>query len=365
MNSSRKYYLDNMKFLTVFLVVIYHVLMMYSGITGIGLHEEASVHIWDSFEYFVYPWFMMLLFLVSGMTTRISLTRNPDNKSFLKKRTVKFLVPSTLGLFVFQWIQGYFSMKISNSFETIPETTPKLVLYFIMSLSGVGVLWYIQTLWLYSVVLVLIRKITKNAEKLYSKTENFPFFGVLLLSIGAIGFAQILNMPMIECYRFGIYGFAFFSGYYIFAHEEVIDKLSKYSISLLIISILSGIGCTVYFWRQNYASTQIASHPLNTLYGWIMCISLLGTCKKYLNFQNSFMKWCTERSFGLYVFHYLGMSVSAYLLDRYTVLPFGVCMLLSFISSFVIGYGLNEIISRIPVLRWFVLGIRKEKKHVS
>ena len=33
-------------------------------------------------------------------------------------------------------------------------------------------------------------------------------------------------------------------------------------------------------------------------------------------------------------------------------------------SAFLGGYLLYEIISRIPLIRWCVLGIKKEKKHV-
>ena len=36
------------------------------------------------------------------------------NKEFVKSRTTKLLVPSTIGLFVFQFIQGYVSMHLSE-----------------------------------------------------------------------------------------------------------------------------------------------------------------------------------------------------------------------------------------------------------
>jgi hypothetical protein len=35
------------------------------------------------------------------------------------------------------------------------------------------------------------------------------------------------------------------------------------------------------------------------------------------------------------------------------------------IAGFAFGYGLYEIISRIPFYRWAVLGIKKEKKNVQ
>ena len=367
-NFPRRHYLDNLRWMTVILVVIYHTLMMYSSVIPLGTLGEAGVmYPTDSIMYFLYPWFMILLFIISGISARISLTNHPDNdKAFLKKRTVRYLVPSTLGLLAFQWIQGYISMKLSDSFANL-GAVPKLVLYLIMSLSGTGVLWYLQTLWILSLVLVIIRKITKKREKLYPKTKHVFFLEMLLLWIPALGFAQILNTPVIVSYRFGIYGFAFFAGYYLFAHEEAVEKLSEHCIPLLIVSVLAGIGYTAFFWGQNFADNPVLNHPFSIAYAWLMCLALLGFGKKYLNFENSVTAWFSSKSFGLYVFHYLGMSASAYFLHQYTSLPFVLCGVLSLIFSFGIGWGLYEIISRIPVLRWLVLGIRKERRteHVQ
>ena len=97
----RKTYLDNIKWMTVAIVVVYHVIYMFNGagVAG-GFGPFAPVQYQDSFLYLVYPWFMLLLFVVSGMSARFALERQPG-KEFLKRRTVKLLVPSTIGMFVF------------------------------------------------------------------------------------------------------------------------------------------------------------------------------------------------------------------------------------------------------------------------
>ena len=69
----------------------------------------------------------------------------------------------------------------------------------------------------------------------------------------------------------------------------------------------------------------------------------------------------SRKSFGLYVFHYLGISSVALFIAKPGILPAAVCYLLSLLAGFAFGYGLYEIISRIPFFRWAVLGIRKEK----
>ena len=69
----------------------------------------------------------------------------------------------------------------------------------------------------------------------------------------------------------------------------------------------------------------------------------------------------TRKCFGLYIFHYLALSAAAYGLTRYTEITGAALYLLSAIASFAGGFLLYEIISRIPFLRWCVLGIKKEK----
>ena len=115
----RKYYLDNIRWVTVVLVVIYHVLYMYNGegvLGGVGKITALDVQYYDIFLYAVYPWFMLLLFLVSGICSRYYLDSHTA-KEFAKSRTRKLLIPSTVGLFVFQFIQGYISMSISDAFD--------------------------------------------------------------------------------------------------------------------------------------------------------------------------------------------------------------------------------------------------------
>ena len=157
----RKTYLDNIRWITVVLVVIYHVIYIFNGVVVHGIIGPFSEHQpQDTYQYIVYPWFMFLLFVVSGMSVRFELDKRTE-KEFIRVRTRKLLVPSTIGLLVFGWVLGYYNMLISGAFDTMGNV-PKPVLFLIMSVSGCGVLWYIQMLWIFSLILVLIRKIEKD-----------------------------------------------------------------------------------------------------------------------------------------------------------------------------------------------------------
>lgn len=168
----RKYYLDNIRWATVLAVVFYHVLFMYNHTLTAGVAGAVTDFAGqDALQYLLYPWFMVVLFLVSGACARYALDKR-SAKAFLAERTRKLLVPSTLGLLVLGWAQGYFNMAFSGAFTNIPAGVPAPVLYLIMVLSGTGVLWTCHVLWVCALVLLAVRRI--EGGRLLAKCAALP-----------------------------------------------------------------------------------------------------------------------------------------------------------------------------------------------
>ncbi|MBO4461725.1 MAG: acyltransferase family protein, partial [Lachnospiraceae bacterium] len=214
----RKAYLDNLRWVVVVIVVIYHVLYMYNaqGITGtLGKITDLEVQYYDIYQYIVYPWFMTILFIVSGISSRYALDKS-SGREFIKKRTTKLLVPVTVGLFAFQFIQGYINISFSGVASDL--SMPLFAKIIACILSGIGVLWYLQMLWLFSLAIVLIKKI--DNDHLWNVCSKTPVWALFLLAIPVYGAGQILNTPKIVVYRFGLYFFAFLLGYFVFSHDE-------------------------------------------------------------------------------------------------------------------------------------------------
>ncbi|MGN0526307.1 MAG: acyltransferase family protein [Acutalibacteraceae bacterium] len=355
----RKTYIDNIRWITVGLVVIYHVIYMFNGIETAGvIGPFADVQYQDAFQYTVYPWFMLLLFVISGMCARFYLN-NHTSEEFLKSRTTKLLVPSTIGLFVFWWILGYYNMLISGAFENMGDV-PKAITFVIMAVSGTGPLWYIQLLWVFSVILLLIRKVEK--DRLYNLCEKVNVPMLIILALVIWGAAQILNTPIIVVYRFGIYGTGFLLGYFIFSHESVMAKLEKWWLALSISALALCVAFVAVFWGEPYAEHEVLDSLLCNIYAWIAVLSILSVMKKWGNFSNSFTKFMSRKSWGLYLFHYLPLAVCAWYLHATALPPLVIYLCVGF-SSFCGALILNEIISRIPVLRWCVCG-KERKKNV-
>lgn len=355
----RKSYIDNLRWVTVVLVVFYHVFYMYNaeGILGtLGKITDLEVQYFDLYQYIVYPWFMALLFIVSGISARYYIERH-TGKEFIKSRTVKLLVPSTIGLFVFQFIQGYINVSFSEAGNI---EAPGFVKYIIYCLSGIGVLWYIQMLWLFSLVIVLIKKIDK--DRFWNICRKTPFWVLILMAVLFWGAGQILNTPVIVSYRFGFYFLAYLLGYFVFSHDEVIEVTKRYFPLFAVIAVGLGTAFCIVYFGQNYADDPVYRSPLFLLYGWFGCVAMVGGFAKFFDFTNKFTKWMGSHSWGLYIFHYLGISMVALYLAKPGLVPAWGCYLLSTIAGFGLSYILYFVISKIPFFRWAVLGISKKKE---
>ena len=356
----RKTYIDNIRWITVVLVVIYHVIYMFNGVTTFGVLGPFSDHQpQDMYQYIVYPWFMLLLFTISGMSSRFYLENHTD-KEFLASRTRKLLVPSTIGVLVFGWVLGYYNTVIGGGFDGIWQL-PKPIMFLILCVSGIGVLWYIQVLWLYSLILFMIRKFEKDRLYAICGKTNVPVLVALTFLI--YGSAQILNTPMIVVYRFGIYGAGFFIGYFVLSHEEVMDRVERSRIILIALAVASGIAFTVTFWgKAPYPEHVVLDTLMCNVYAWMGVLGILAFMKKWGGFTNPFSEWMRKMSWGLYVFHYLFIAMTAWYLHLYapTMSPVMV-YLLTAIAGFAGSFILYAVLSRIPFLRWCILGIKGRK----
>lgn len=82
----RKIYLDNIRWITVVLVVIHHVIYIFNGVIQHGIIGPFSEHQpQDTYQYIVYPWFMLLLFVVSGMSARYELIKRTEKEFIVSK----------------------------------------------------------------------------------------------------------------------------------------------------------------------------------------------------------------------------------------------------------------------------------------
>lgn len=366
----RKHYLDNIRWVTVLLVLFYHVIYFYNnkGVFGGigGFVDDPMKQPQDIVMYILYPWFMMLLFLVAGISSRYALNRQ-TSKQFIKSRTLKLLVPATIGLFVFHWMTGYFNTAVASS-QGAFDNIPSFVRYFLWVPSGIGHLWFIQDLWLFSLLLVLIRKLDKN-DRFWNWCGKASIPVIILLGVLVwLGSQALIMNPRPESadglynlYKPLTYFIPFLLGYFVFSHDEVQDRVGTMHLPMLICATLACVALCWTGWGQNNTTPQFLSGWLNCLYAWLMILAMLGCFKAWFNRTNRFATYMTKSSFGIYVVHYLVIASLGYMMKMYTSLQPWMMYVILTIAVMTIPFALNEFIKRIPFIRWCVLGIKKPK----
>ncbi len=362
----RKHWIDNLRWVTVLLVLFYHVIYFYNnkgvfgGIGGFGPYPESHQY-QDVVMYILYPWFMPLLFLLAGISARFALQKYPS-KTWFKARTRKLLVPATIGLFVFQWMTGYFNTAVAAQTGTF-DGMPGVAKYCLWAISGIGPLWFIQDLWLFSLLLLLVRKMDAK-DKFWNACGKLNIVWIIMLGVIYWAAEQLLiHHPrpdsadgLYNLYKPVFYFIVFLMGYFVFSHDCVQEALKKAWIPLLACAAVAGTILVVTTFGQDNTTPQYLSRPLNCLYGWLACLALMGWFQARFNRTGAFAGYMTKSSFGLYIVHYLVIASLGYMMKMYTQLPAWSLYVILTLAVFSLSPLLYEFLKRIPFVKWTVLG---------
>ena len=368
----RKHWIDNLRWVTVLLVLFYHVIYFYNnkgvfgGIGGFGEYPQCPQY-QDVVMYILYPFFMPLLFLLAGISARYALQKY-SAKEWFKARTRKLLVPGTIGLLVFHWMVGYFNTVVAER-EGVFEGVPGVVKYFIMAFSGTGPLWFVQVLWLLCLVLLAVRALDRK-DRLWTWCGKANLVWIILLGVLFwLGEQTLVKNPrpatmdgLLNLYKPVFYLIPFLLGYFVFSHDKVQEKLGKAWIPLMACAVVAGgilIGTT---FGQDNTSPQYLGSPLNCIYGWLMCLAMMAWFQAKYDCTSPFAAYMTRSSYGIYIVHYLVIASLGYMMKTYTQLPPWSMYVILAVAVFTLSPLLYEILRRIPFVRWAVLGESRKNR---
>ena len=359
----RKHWIDNLRWVTVLLVLLYHVIYFYNnkgvvgGVGGFGAGPQYQ----DIIMYILYPWFMPLLFILAGISARYALETH-SGREWLRSRTRKLLIPSTIGLFFFGVFIGWFNSMTSPAGDALAEL-PVPVKYAIWVISGTGPLWFIQDLWLLSLILLLVKRLDAK-DTLWNLCGKAGIISVILMGVLFwLGHKTLIMSPdpasaegLWNLYKPIFYLIPFLMGYFVFSHGRIQEAVGRSWIPLMACAAVSGIILITTGFGQDNTSPQYLSSPLNNVYGWLMCLAMMGWFKARFDRTGAFAGYMTRSSYGIYIVHYLIIVSLGYTLKAETHIP-PVCMYLTLTAAvFTLSPLLYEILRRIPFIRWCVLG---------
>jgi len=362
----RKHWIDNLRWVTVLLVLLYHVFYFYNnkgvfgGIGGFGEYPECPQY-QDVVMYILYPWFMPLLFILSGISARYALQKHSAGEWF-KARTRKLLVPGTIGLLVFHWMTGYFNTVVAAR-EGVFDAVPAVGKYFIMAVSGTGPLWFIQVLWLLCLVLLAVRALDRK-DKFWTWCGKANIVWIILLGVLFwVGEHTLVSNPrpqsadgLWNLYKPLFYLVPLLMGYFVFSHDEVQEKVRSAWAPLMACAVVFGAVLIGTTFGQDNTSPQYLGSPLNCIYGYLMCLAMMGWFNAKFDRTGRFAGYMTRSSYGIYIVHYLVIASFGYMVKTYTELPPWSMYVILTLAVFALSPLLYGLLRRIPVVKWCVFG---------
>lgn len=347
----RKHYIDNLRWITLLLLIPYHTAQAWN-VWGepnyINFEPNRGI---SSIIVFCSPYFMPLLFVLAGVSTKYAL-RKRTMKEYLVERMERLLVPFLFGTIVFVPIMTYMADKFNCSYHG-GFLEHYLIFYTkFTDLTGadggfsLGQFWFLLYLLIISVVGVGIIVLTK---RLALKAEiNIPFWVVCVLGLPLPLLDELLS---IGGKSLAAYMYLFLLGYYVFADERIISMAQKNCRWLSVIGLGASV-LNVYLFIWTEKEFVLWNTIMKYISEWVMIIALIGLAKKYLDFTGKVSGYMNKRSFLFYIYHFIWVVLFQYILyqmiGNYTAVLLIGTILFSYLATFICC----EISIRIPILRF-------------
>ncbi len=357
MNSRmRRHYIDNLRWIMLLILIPYHTAMAWNT-WGEPYYVSFEGNRWiSSIIAFFSPYFMPLLFVLAGISTKLALQKR-TSKEYLIERVKKLLIPFLFGTFALVPIMSYIGDRFNYSYNGSFLQHYAVFFTRYTDLTGadggfsVGQFWFLLYLLLISVVSVAILTLWKKTDSEPKKVIPFWLVIAMGLPLPLLGeWISIGGKSLVE------YTYLFLMGYFVFADEKTVSKAEKYGWLLGIVGMVATI-LNVYLFL--WADTECVLLNTMTKYisEWIVIIALIGLGKRYLNFTGKISDYMKTRSFQVFIYHFIWVVLFQYILygmfGNQTSILFAGTVVLSYVMTF----ACCEISIRIPLL-CFVTGTK-------
>ena len=358
----RKQFIDNLRWLDVFLLILYHAAQAFNTwgeLNYICFEPNKAI---SSFIVFLSPFFMPLLFLLAGMSSRYSLRKRTYGQ-YITERIKRLLVPLAFGTLVFCPVLAYIGNKTNYGYEGSFFAHYKVFFTKWTDLTGfdggfhVGQFWFLLYLFVISLVSVGIIALVKKAMKKQTGAENMPFWAICLM---VIPLPFLYDLLSVGGKSFAEYIYIFLIGFYLLSNDKVIEKAEKYRY----ISLTAGLAASlanVYMFIWSGRDFGMLNVTAKAFAEWFMILALIGIGKNKLDFRNKVTAYMSQRSFPFFGMHFLWIVLFQYwfsgIFDNNIVLLFIVPVACAYVTTLACA----ELCLRIPIL-CFLMGTKKTEK---
>lgn len=337
-SGSRKHYIDNLRWLILLVLIPYHAAMAWN-VWGEPnyINFEGSRAI-SSIVVFFSPFFMPLLFTLAGVSTRFALQKR-TKKEYIAERAKRLLIPFLFGTLLLMPVMTYIADVFNNGYQGSFFAHYAVFFTKFTDLTGadggfsLGQFWFLFYLFVISLIGIAVITLVKKIRK---SEKTMPFFAVLLLGFALPLLSEVLS---IGGKSLAEYAYLFLLGYYVFADDTVIEKTEKSRWLLLGVGLAASV-LDVYLFIWCDKEYSVLNTAAKYIAEWFMLLALFGMAKRYLDFTGKLSSYMSRRSFLYYIYHFICVVVSQFLLYKLfpgrTVILYLGTVVLSCIFTFVL-----------------------------
>jgi glucans biosynthesis protein C len=369
----RRYDLDWVRIGAFLLLILYHIGMYYVTWDWHVKSPHSSPAI-EPLMLLTSPWRLSLLFLVSGVATAYLLERQ-SVRGFLRRRSVRLLLPLVFGMLVIVPPQSY--LEVVEKVQYAGGYGEFLGLYLTayhgfcrgddcLIMPTWNHLWFVAYLWIYTLLLyVAVRAAPGIVPRLREWLERrFVGLAVLwapivyliaarwLLAVRFPSTHELVN----DWYNHAVYAPVFLLGFALAGARAPWESIERLRWHALGFAVLGWVFLCVWHGLDNIdalPSSMMLHRGWQLVFSaqiWLAIVAVLGFARRHLNRDNAVRRYLTAAVFPVYILHQTVIVVAAHALQPVRLDPLleGLVLVLVTTTSCFLGY---EVIRRIGVLR--------------
>ena len=352
----RKHYIDNLRWIVILLLIPYHAAMAWNTWGENNYIVFGSDKVLSSFIVFCSPFFMPLLFLLAGMSTRYALSKRTAGQ-YIVERIKRLIVPLVFGTVVIMPVMCFIADKFNCRYEGSFLSHYGVFFTKFTDLTGgdggfsFGQFWFL--LYLFVISLIALGIILLQRKVLKKEIKDIPLWLVVLLGLPLYFMKDILSLggkSLLE------YTYIFLAGYYVFSRDEVVLKLSRFRwLSLSLGLIFSALNIWLFIWSG--LNLDVLNGIVNSLAGWFMLLGIIALGKARLDFTGKIPELLSGISFAFFSLHYVFLVLLQYLSAGFTEVTF-VLFIIPVLTAYMLTFLFSQIFVRVPFLS-FLIGTKK------
>lgn len=372
-HSARLYFLDWVRILAFFLLIVYHVGMYY--VTW-GWHVKspfASIAP-EPFMMMSSPWRLGLLFFIGGVAASLML-RKSGTGSFLKRRSVRLLVPLVFGMFVIVPPQAYLEVVEKLGYDGGYRAFMGLYVQGYNGFCQDGCLklptwnhlWFVAYLWIYTMLLGgLVALLGPRLDRIAARLGTLLHGWKLIVLPAAV--LAVARIALVE--RFP-------------TNHAVVNDWCNHAMSFLPFLLGALVARVPGFWSRpaavRWQALAIAAtcwtlwvmwahvtwdnatpaavavlRPIMSsayaLMAWSATVAACGFAARHLDFDSPTRRYLNEAIFPVYILHQTLIVVLAHAMKPLRIAPAPEAIMLMVLTA-TLSFGIFELVRRVRLLR--------------